>query len=153
MVVDLAVTEQAEQSVHLVVTNGAPKSNPKDAAPLFEARCQTSPNQALLYRLNGDVNPIHSHPEVAKQAGFERPILHGLCTYGITARLALKHLAGDDPSRLQAFEARFSEVVMPGDALIVRGYALEEPGKAAITATIESSGKLAIGNALLEYTP
>jgi acyl dehydratase len=124
---------------------------PKDTAPAFEARCETTPNQALLYRLNGDVNPIHSHPEVAKQAGFDRPILHGLCTYGIAARLALKHMAGDDPARLKAFEAKFSEVVMPGDALIVRGYELEEPGSAAITATIASSGKLAIANALLEY--
>lgn len=126
---------------------------PKDAAPLFETRVPTSRSQALLYRLTGDVNPIHSHPEIAKLAGFDRPILHGLCTYGIASRVAFKELAGNDPARFRAFEVRFAKVVMPGDTLIVRGYALEEPGKAAITVTVEESGEQAIGNALFEFVP
>lgn len=124
---------------------------PKGKAPDFEAEVPTGRNQALLYRLTGDLNPIHSHPEVAKQAGFERPILHGLCTYGIGARMALKHLAGDDPARVKAFEAKFSKVVMPGDTLIVRGYKLEEAGQAAITVTVKESGEDAIATALFEY--
>jgi acyl dehydratase len=124
---------------------------PKGQAPDFEAEVQTQRNQALLYRLTGDINPIHSHPEVAKQAGFERPILHGLCTYGIGARLALKHLAGDDPTRFKAFEAKFSKVVMPGDTLIVRGYRLEQAGQAAVTVTVKDSGEEAIANASFEY--
>lgn len=126
---------------------------PKDKAPEFEIKVQTSRDQALLYRLTGDVNPIHSHPEVAKQAGFDRPILHGLCTYGIAGRVALKALAGGEPARFRAFEARFAKVVMPGDTLIVRGYALDEPGQAAITVTVEQDGELAIGNALFEWKP
>ena len=124
---------------------------PKGKAPDFEAEVPTSRNQALLYRLTGDVNPIHSNPEVAKLAGFERPILHGLCTYGIGARMALKHLAGDEPARFRAFEAKFSKVVMPGDTLIVRGYTLDEPGQAAITVSVKESGEDAIASALFEY--
>jgi acyl dehydratase len=126
---------------------------PKDKDPDFAVRVQTSRDQALLYRLTGDVNPIHSHPEVAKQAGFDRPILHGLCTYGIAGRVALKALAGSEPARFRAFEARFAKVVMPGDTLIVRGYRLEEPGSAAITVTVEQDGELAIANALFEWKP
>lgn len=124
---------------------------PKDKAPDFEVAVQTRREQALLYRLTGDVNPIHSHPEVAQQAGFERPILHGLCTYGIAARIALKELAGDDPTRFRAFETRFAKVVMPGDTLIVRGYRLEENGQAAVTVTVEQTGEQAIANSLFEY--
>jgi acyl dehydratase len=124
---------------------------PKDKAPDFEVKVSTRRDQALLYRLTGDVNPIHSHPEVAKQAGFDRPILHGLCTYGIASRVALKELAGDDPTRFKAFETRFAKVVMPGDTLIVRGYRLPEQGQAAVTVTVEESGELAIANSLFEY--
>jgi acyl dehydratase len=126
---------------------------PKDKAPDFEVEVPTSRSQALLYRLTGDVNPIHSHPEVAKQAGFDRPILHGLCTYGIAGRVALKHLAGDEPGRFKALETKFSKVVMPGDTLIVRGYRLETPGQAAVTVTVKESGEEAITNGLFEYTP
>jgi acyl dehydratase len=124
---------------------------PKDKAPDFEVEVPTSRDQALLYRLTGDINPIHSHPEVAKLAGFDRPILHGLCTYGIGGRVALKHLAGDDPSRFKAFETKFSKVVMPGDTLIVRGYRLEQPGHAAVTVTIKETGIEAIANGSFEY--
>jgi acyl dehydratase len=126
---------------------------PKGKQPDFEAEVPTQRNQALLYRLTGDVNPIHSHPEVAKQAGFDRPILHGLCTYGIGARLALKHLAGDEPARFKAFETKFSKVVMPGDTLIVRGYRLDEPGQAAVTVTVKETGEDAIANGLFEFVP
>lgn len=126
---------------------------PKGAEPSFEVEVPTSRNQALLYRLTGDVNPIHSHPEVAQAAGFDRPILHGLCSYGVGARVALKELAGDDPARLKSFESRFNKVVMPGDTLVVRGFALEEAGQAAITVTVKESGDVAIANALLEYAP
>jgi acyl dehydratase len=124
---------------------------PRDAVPVFSVELPTTRNQALLYRLNGDTNPIHAKPEVAEQAGFDRPILHGLCSYGAAARVALKELAGDDPGRFKAFEARFATVVMPGDTLVVEGWPLPDPGKAAITVTIKETGKKAIANALFEY--
>lgn len=124
---------------------------PGDAAPLFCVEAPTSPGQALLYRLNGDINPIHSHPEVARQAGFDRPILHGLCFYGMAARVALKELAADDPARFKRFEARFAKVAMPGDTLVVEGWPLEQPGQAAITVTVKETGQKPIANALFEF--
>mgnify|MGYP006293038907 CR=1 FL=1 len=126
---------------------------PADREPDFRVRVPTREDQALLYRLSGDVNPIHSHPAVAAAAGFDRPILHGLCFYGIAARMALRELAGDDPARYRAFEARFAKVVMPGDTLVVEGWKLDEPGRAAVTVTVEERGEKAIANALFEYEP
>lgn len=123
---------------------------PKDAAPAYSETWQTSPTQALLYRLTGDVNPIHARPEVAQAAGFERPILHGLCSYGFAARVALKQLAGDDPKRFKAFDARFTAPVLPGQTLLTSGYVIE-PGKAAVTVLVQETGDLAIANALFEY--
>jgi acyl dehydratase len=126
---------------------------PRDADPVFSVEVRTAENQALLYRLNGDINPIHARPEVAAEAGFDRPILHGLCFYGMAGRVALRELAGDDPSRFCALEARFAKVVMPGDTLVVEGFALDEPGRAAITVTVKESGDVAIANGLFEYKP
>ena len=79
----------------------------------------TRPDQALTYRLSGDRNPLHSDPAVATMAGFERPILHGLCTYGFTGRALLHALCGGDPARFKSMEGRFSKPVFPGDTLTV----------------------------------
>ena len=79
----------------------------------------TLPQQAQLYRLNGDTNPLHVDPEFAGRAGFERPILHGLCTYGFAARMALPVLADGEPSNITAVNARFTGVVYPGETLTV----------------------------------
>src|SRR5213078_173826 len=79
----------------------------------------TRPDQALLYRLNGDRNPLHSDPEFAKRAGFPRPILHGLCTYGITCRAVLQVITGFDPDQIASHQARFSAPVFPGDIITV----------------------------------
>jgi acyl dehydratase len=77
----------------------------------------TLPQQALLYRLCGDLNPLHVDPEFARAAGFDKPILHGLCSYGIVTKvIADKFLAGD-PSRIGAFSAQFTGVVYPGEPL------------------------------------
>ncbi|MEU9064710.1 MaoC/PaaZ C-terminal domain-containing protein [Streptomyces sp. NPDC048430] len=80
---------------------------------------RTSPEQALLYRLTGDRNPLHSDPKFAARAGFERPILHGMCTYGYTGRALLHAVCGSDPARFTAMEGRFTRPVLPGDALTV----------------------------------
>ena len=120
---------------------------PKDSSILFEETVETLPQQALLYRLTGDINPIHSDPDVAKAAGFDRPILHGLCTYGIAARAALKNLANNDPQRFLSFEARFAKVVMPGDTLVVRGHALPESSDVAVTVTVAENATEAIASA------
>jgi acyl dehydratase len=80
---------------------------------------QTRTDQALLYRLNGDRNPLHSDPTFAKRAGFDRPILHGLCTYGFTGRALLHTVCGSDPARFGSMRARFSKPTMPGDTLTI----------------------------------
>jgi acyl dehydratase len=80
----------------------------------------TRPDQALLYRLNGDRNPLHSDPSFATLAGFPTPILHGLCTYGFTGRALLHTLCGSDPDRVRSMAARFASPVFPGDTLDVK---------------------------------
>jgi acyl dehydratase len=91
-----------------------------DRNPDHEVTYATRADQALLYRLNGDRNPLHSDPEIAKFAGFEKPILHGLCTYGFTGRALLHELCGSDVAKFGSMDARFSKPVMPGDTLTVR---------------------------------
>ena len=78
-------------------------------------------NAALLYRLNGDLNPIHADPDAARKAGFERPILHGLCTYGVVGYLLTRTVCGHDPARLRSLGARFSSPVYPGETIRVEG--------------------------------
>jgi acyl dehydratase len=77
----------------------------------------TRPDQALLYRLNGDRNPLHSDPGFATRAGFDRPILHGLCSFGFTGRALLHAVCDSDVSRFRAMSVRFSAPVFPGERL------------------------------------
>jgi len=100
----------------------APKA-PDAAEPAFEHEEQTSREQALLYRLSGDVNPLHADPEFAKAVGFERgPILHGLCTYGFIARAIIRRQCDGDGSRLRSLTAQFRKPVWPGEPLKTVGY-------------------------------
>jgi acyl dehydratase len=92
---------------------------PEDREPDEVVRYVTRRDQALLYRLSGDRNPLHSDPAFARRAGFDRPILHGLCTYGFTGRALLHSVCGGDPSRFRSMEGRFSSPVWPGDTLTV----------------------------------
>ncbi len=77
-------------------------------------------DQALLYRLSGDWNPLHADPDFAKLAGFDRPILRGLCTYGVTLKAVVDTLLGGDVSRVRSYTTRFAGVVFPGETLRVR---------------------------------
>jgi acyl dehydratase len=86
-----------------------------DRAPDHVEPLQTRPDQALLYRLNGDRNPLHSSPTRARKAGFDRPILHGLCTYGIACRAVLAACCGFDHTQIGRFDVRFSAPVFPGE--------------------------------------
>ncbi len=96
-----------------------PRNAPPDRKPDAEVTYDTRRDQALLYRLSGDMNPLHSDPEFAKLGGFDTPILHGLCTYGFTGRALLHTLCGSDPARFRSMEGRFSKPVFPAEALTV----------------------------------
>jgi acyl dehydratase len=121
---------------------GGPRgSSPRAPAPAespdLEVRAATRPDQALLYRLSGDRNPLHSDPTFAARGGFDQPILHGLCTYGFTGRLLLHALCDSDPGRFRSMSGRFSRPVLPGQELVVaiwRGKA----GEASFRTTTES---------------
>ena len=109
-----------------------PRHVPPDRAPDAEVTYQTTPDQALLYRLNGDRNPLHSDPSFAAAGGFAAPILHGLCTYGFTGRGLLHLLCDGDPARFRHIEGRFAAPVIPGEALTIRAW-ITEPGAAVFT--------------------
>ncbi len=96
-----------------------PRNVPPDRKPDAEVTYDTRRDQALLYRLSGDMNPLHSDPEFATRGGFDRPILHGLCTYGFTGRALLHTLCGSDPARFRSMQGRFSKPVFPGEALTI----------------------------------
>lgn len=101
-------------------TGGPPVHDVPARAPDKECALKTKPEQALIYRLSGDRNPLHSDPKVAKMAGFDRPILHGLCTYGFCCRAVLRTYADYDPTRIKAFDVRFSSPVFPGETIVTR---------------------------------
>ncbi len=101
--------------------SATPRPAPEEpsGAPDRSVAIATRPEQALLYRLNGDPNPLHLDPAAAEKAGFDRPILHGLCTFGIACHAILRAFASDDPESLRSMFARFSAPVFPGDTIEV----------------------------------
>jgi len=123
-----------------------PRNVPPDRKPDATVEMRTLPQQALIYRLSGDMNPLHADPEFAKMAGYDRPILHGLCTFGHVGRAVLETYCDDDPARFKAFEVRFSGVVYPGETIVtemwkvsasqivVQARVRERPGEAIISA-------------------
>ncbi|HXA29665.1 MAG TPA: MaoC/PaaZ C-terminal domain-containing protein [Candidatus Angelobacter sp.] len=96
------------------------RNAPPERAPDVTLAVATHPDQAALYRLSGDLNPMHIDPEMARSFGYERPFLHGLCTYGVVARAVVAAVCDGVPERLEAYEARFAGLVYPGDTLNVR---------------------------------
>ncbi|MFJ9391198.1 MaoC/PaaZ C-terminal domain-containing protein [Nocardioides sp. NPDC101246] len=105
---------------------------PRVASPIPErdpdelVTMPTWPGQALLYRLSGDRNPLHSDPRFSARGGFERPILHGLCTYGVTGRALIGTIAGGDGDAMASMAGRFSAPVLPGETLQVAMWRVDE---------------------------
>ena len=125
-----------------------PKNEPPGRAPDHEVTYQTSVDQALLYRLSGDRNPLHSDPEFAKMARFPKPILHGLCTYGFTGRALLHTLCESDPARFKSMEGRFSKPVFPGEALTVKMWV---DGTQCLFQTVNPSGEVVLDQGLMTF--
>ncbi|MEV6193661.1 MaoC/PaaZ C-terminal domain-containing protein [Streptomyces sp. NPDC051920] len=106
--------------------------------------------QALLYRLSGDWNPLHADPEFAKLAGFDRPILHGLCTYGMTLKAVVDTLLGGDVTRVRACATRFAGVVFPGETLRIRMWRGDSGIRVAVSA-VERDDAPVLADTLVEH--
>ncbi|MFE7324836.1 MaoC/PaaZ C-terminal domain-containing protein [Streptomyces sp. NPDC057565] len=107
-------------------------------------------DQALLYRLSGDWNPLHADPEFAELAGFDRPILHGLCTYGMTLKAVADTLLDGDVARIGAYSTRFAGVVFPGETLRIRMWAGDGRVQVAVTAA-ERDDAPVLADTLVEH--
>jgi acyl dehydratase len=124
-----------------------PIKAPKGTPPDFSIEEGTSKEQALLYRLSGDPNPLHADPAFAANVGFPQgPILHGLCTFGFMVRHAAKGACGGDASKLRAFEAQFRRPVWPGDTLVTEGWKVA-PGKLALQVKVKERDEVVIAGA------
>lgn len=121
-----------------------------DRAPDQVVDLPTAENQALIYRLSGDFNPLHIDPAVAQAAGFPRPILHGLCTFGIAGRAVLAALCDNLPQRLKRQDVRFSSPVFPGETIRTEIWR-EGDGQAAFRATVVERDKLVLNNGYVEF--
>jgi acyl dehydratase len=119
-------------------------------APDIVCDIATLPQAALIYRLSGDYNPLHADPEVATAAGFPRPILHGLCTFGVAGHALLRTLCGYDPTRLRRIEARFSAPVFPGETVRTEIWR-EGQGRAGFRCRVAARDAIVINNGLAEF--
>jgi acyl dehydratase len=115
--------------------------------PTFSVEEVTTPEQALLYRLSGDLNPLHADPEFAARDGFERgPILHGLCTFGFMVRHVVKAACSGDAARLRSFEAQFRRPVWPGETLVTEGWQVR-PDAIALQVKVKERDEVVIAGA------
>jgi acyl dehydratase len=121
-----------------------------DRTPDHVVTQHTTPEQALLYRLSGDRNRLHSDPAFARKAGFERPILHGLCTYGFVGRALLATACEGDPTRFATMRGRFSAPVLPGEELRTMVWI---DGECALFETVGTDGAARLTSGTLELRP
>ncbi|MGH3309247.1 MAG: MaoC/PaaZ C-terminal domain-containing protein [Streptomyces sp.] len=129
--------------------------------PDHVVRCGIREEQALLYRLSGDWNPLHADPEFARLAGFDRPILHGLCSYGMALKAAVDTVLGGDVARVRGYGTRFAGVVFPGETLRVRMWEEKDGGgegehgagrvRLAVTA-VERDDAPVLADTVIEHT-
>lgn len=121
---------------------------PLERAPDFKGSARIAENQAHVYRLSGDYNPLHIEPAAARFGGFGRPILHGLCTIGVCADQLIKMLCAGDSARFKRLKVRFSAPVYPGDVLNVLAWQ-ESPGRAIVEARVDD--RTVVSNAYFEH--
>ncbi|MFE7135811.1 MaoC/PaaZ C-terminal domain-containing protein [Streptomyces sp. NPDC057638] len=110
------------------------RPDPPSGDPVATVERAVREDQALLYRLSGDLNPLHADPEFAARAGFDRPILHGLCSYGITLKAVVDTLLGGETARVTSYRTRFAGVVFPGETLRIRLWPGEQRVRVEVSA-------------------
>jgi acyl dehydratase len=132
---------------------GGVKNEPPDREPDHVVEYQTSRDQAFVYRLSGDRNPLHTDPSFAAMGGFDTPILHGLCTYGFTGRGLLHAICASDPTRFHHIEGRFASPVFPGEALTIRAWSIAA-GESVFTTSAGSGAdeRVVIDQGLLRHS-
>lgn len=126
-----------------------PQNRPLDRSPDLVVSQATDCRQAALYRLCGDLNPLHIDPVVAAYAGFERPILHGLCTFGYVGRAVLRELCDGDPARFISLEGRFANPIYPGDDITTRIWLESEVS--AIVQSVRGDGRTVLSQSRAEF--
>lgn len=123
-------------------------SNAPDRDPDHVMESMTLPQQALLYRMaSGDKNPLHADPAFAALAGYDRPILHGLCTYGIVCKAVVESALGGEPQRMESYTARFTGHVFPGETLITKVWS--DAPRHLVTAETKERGTTVLSNAVI----
>jgi acyl dehydratase len=128
--------------------NMAPPHEVPDRAPDFACDLPTRPEMALIYRLSGDINPLHADPEFARAGGYPRPILHGLATFGAAGHALLKTVCGYQPQRMKAMSGRFSAPVFPGET--IRTEMWRDCGAVSFRARVVERDVIAINNGRAE---
>jgi 3-hydroxyacyl-CoA dehydrogenase/3a,7a,12a-trihydroxy-5b-cholest-24-enoyl-CoA hydratase len=123
---------------------------PPQRAPDAVIEEPTAANQALLYRLSGDWNPLHADPTVAKASGFAKPLLHGLCTYGYVGRHIVKVFLNGDPKRFKSIRVRFAGSVFPGETLVTRMWK-ESANRVVFETSVKEREAIVIKNAVAEF--
>lgn len=123
--------------------SNVPPSRDHDA----EISSPTLPQQALLYRLSGDKNPLHADPAFAAFGGFDRPILHGLCTYGVVCKAVVDQLLDGDVTAVRGVDARFTGVVFPGETVVTRAW--REPNRIVVEARTAEREQVVLSNAAI----
>lgn len=134
-------------------SDGQPRPHPTpDRSPDNVVALSTRTGQALLYRLaSGDLNPLHVDPAVARAGGFPRPILHGLCTYGIAGRALAAALVDNQPARIRRIDARFSSPVFPGETIVTEIWR-EDANTAAFRARVAERDQVVLDNGYVEFS-
>jgi acyl dehydratase len=134
------------------LTTGAPRPRamPEGRLADLSITLATRPEQALIYRLSGDYNPLHADPTVAEQVGFKKPILHGLATYGVVGRALLVALCDGQSARLRRMDVRFSSPVYPGESVTTEIWR-EGAGRASFRSLVKARETLVLNNGYAEY--
>jgi len=123
-----------------------------DRAPDQVLSIATLPQAALIYRLSGDYNPLHADPAVARAGGFDKPILHGLCTFGVVCRALVRMIAGGEPANLRKMQVRFSSPVYPGETIVTEIWK-EAAGVVSFRARVSERNLVVINNGRAEVVP